>query len=157
MEPMDKRHSFMAVPTTFVSGGSSVISERMFTSFFFAVSKPLPIPILVCDRVYRTLASDPNGYTFSGVCGDSKAIATERVFVGITYWSMMYGYPEHRRYLTCINQDEHRKFTSQAAVMQQVFRAIFASLAISVVQDYQDYRIPMQQLTTSTWNVNWFA
>ena len=41
--------------------------------------------------------------------------------------------------------------------MQHVFRAIFASLAIPVVQVYQDYGIPMQPLTTSTWQLNWFA
>ena len=78
-------------------------------------------------------------------------------FTGITYWSLMYGCPEHRRYLTCINQDQHRTFTPHAVVMQHVFRAIFASLAMPVVEVHQDYRIPMQPLTASTWQVNWFA
>ena len=78
-----------------------------------------------------------------------KPLQVQGCFVGITYWSMMYGYLEHRRYLTCINQDQHRKFTSQAAIMQQVFRVIFASLAIPVVPDYQDYRTPIERLGMS--------
>ena len=99
----------------------------------------------------------PVGIPSVAFAGTPKPLQLKGCFIGITYWSMIYAYPEHRRYLTCINQDQHRKFTTQAAVMQQVFRAIFASFTIPVVQDYQDYRISVQQLTTSTWNVNWFA
>ena len=71
---------FYGHPTTFVSGSSSILSECMFTSYVFAVSRPLPGLIMVCDRVYGTLASDSRGYAFGGVCGYSKAIATKRVF-----------------------------------------------------------------------------
>ena len=65
-----------------------------------------------------------------------KPLQMKGCFVGITHWSIMYGYPKHRRYVTSINEDQHRKFTSQAAIMQQVFGAIFTSLAILIIQDY---------------------
>ena len=77
---MDRGHRFVAIPTTFVSGSSSVLSECRLTSYVFAISRPLPGFILVCDRVYRTLASDSDGYTFVGVCGYSTTIAIKRVF-----------------------------------------------------------------------------
>ena len=77
---MDRGHNFVAIPTTFVSGSSSVLRDCKFTSFVLAVSRPLPGFTLVCDRVYRALANDSGGYTFCGVCGYSTTIAIKRVF-----------------------------------------------------------------------------
>ena len=78
--------------------------------------------------------------------------------MGIIYWSVKYGYPEHYTFLTCINEEQqHRTFISQAAAMQHVFKAVFASLAMPVVQESQDYRIQMQPQRTSAWQVNWLA
>ena len=86
-----------------------------------------------------------------------KPIRLQGCITGVIYWSMKYGYSEHHRYLTCVNQDRHRTFIPQAAVMQHVFKAVFASLAMPVVQEYQDYRIQMQPHRTSDWQVNWLA
>ena len=59
-----------------------------------------------------------------------KPIRRQGCITGVIYWSVKYGYSEHHRYLTCINQDRHRTFIPQAAVMQHVFKAVFASLAM---------------------------
>ena len=84
-------------------------------------------------------------------------IRLQGCFTGVMHWLVKYGHVEHHRYLACINQDKHRSFISQAAVMHHVFKAIFASLAMPVAQEYQDYRIRLQRHKTSDWQVNWLS
>ena len=86
-------------------------SVRAFTSYVFAVSRPLPSPILVCDRIHGTLACDACGYPFNGFCGHSKATTNERVFR--TYHILVYD--------VWISRTSHVLDTYQSRSAQEIY------------------------------------
>ena len=41
-----------------------------------------------------------------------KPLRLEGIFQGMKYWELEYGYPEHTRFLLCLNKDTNRSFVS---------------------------------------------
>ena len=63
------------------------------------------------------------------------------LFVGTRVWVMKYGYEEHERYITCIDQDNGRELFRKGRTMQVVMQVTLETLGIPVSLQYKHYRL----------------
>ena len=141
MEAVDRGHSFVAIPPLLYQVAHQLSVNASLPHIFLPSPDLSSVLYWYVTNFTGHWPETPVGVPSVAFVDTPKPIRLQGCITGIIYWFVKYGHPEHYRYLTCINHERHRTFISHAAVMQHVFKAVFASLAMPMVQEYQDYRI----------------